>query len=526
MQKPPLPANEAERLSSLADHYILDTPNEQVFDSITTLAAKICDAPYAFISFMDSQRQWFKSTYGLDIHEADRDDSFCGHAIAQNGFMEVADLSKDPRFHDNIYVEGDLQARSYAGTPIRSADGQALGTLCVIDRKPRQLEQGQTEAISALAQLVETLISSRRQQAKFAWLGSVLDAMSEEVALFDIETLHYVYANASALEELDISLGALKDSTPIDVMPELDRETLDSLLRPLRKGEREVVVSEQMRRRKGGALYPVEIRFQIIDTGVPVFASVVRDISERRAIERAQRDLISTVSHELRTPLGSIDGALSVITSGMAGPVPEPVTEMVSLAQRNSQRLVRLVTEFLDLEKAELGKVEFKLQPLDLKEVLGEAVSSNHGFARKHNVELELVEVPQTRVIADSRRLLQVLTNLLSNAIKFSSPEGTVRVESQFVRRDSSERPGHVRISIIDHGAGIPDEFKPYLFEKFSQAQVNTSEKQGTGLGLALVKTYVEAMQGSVTFESGIGAGTTFHVDLPAEDSSFVADSL
>ena len=87
MQKPPLPANEADRLASLADHYILDTPNEQVFDSITTLAAKICDTPYAFISFVDSRRQWFKSSYGVDLQETDRDDSFCGHAIAGSGLM-------------------------------------------------------------------------------------------------------------------------------------------------------------------------------------------------------------------------------------------------------------------------------------------------------------------------------------------------------------------------------------------------------------------------------------------------------
>ncbi|SFR50553.1 PAS domain S-box-containing protein [Marinobacter daqiaonensis] len=516
MQKPPLPANEAARLSSLADHYILDTPSEPIFDNITTLAAKICKTPYAFIGLIDSRRQWFKSTYGADLEEADRDESFCSHAILGEGLMEVPDLSRDPRFHDNPFVEGDFQARFYAGKPIQSDDGRALGTLCVMDRSPRRLTSEQAEAINALTQLVETLLSTRRKEARFAWLGSVLDDMSEEVALFDMDSLRYVYANATALEELDIDLDTLTESTPVDVMPDLDRESLEALLLPLRRGEKEVVISEQMRRHKGGTLFPAEIRLQIIRTGVPVFAIVVRDISERKAIERAQRDLISTVSHELRTPLGSIDGALSVITSGMAGPVPEPIAEMTSLAQRNSQRLVRLVTEFLDLEKAELGKVDFRLKPLDLADVLNEAVSSNQGFAHKHRVGLKLGEVPRAVLIADPDRLQQVLTNLLSNAIKFSAAEDVVTIEAHRLDQDYNDN-GQVRISVIDHGPGIPEAFRPYIFEKFSQAG-GQEERPGTGLGLALAKAYVEGMHGQVHFDSWPQAGTAFHVDLPLSE--------
>lgn len=523
MLKPSLPPNEAERLSSLADHYILDTPSEPVFDAITTLAAKICDTPYAFIALLDSRRQWFKSTYGMNLQESDREESFCGHAILGEGLMEVPDAHEDPRFHDNPFVVGDFHGRFYAGKPIHSTDGQALGTLCVMDRKPRRLEPEQTEAIDALAQLVETLISTRRQQAKFAWLGSILDAMSEEVALFDMTSLRYVYANASALEEMDLDIDTLKESTPVDVMPELDRQALEALLNPLRRGEKDVVISEQMRRRKGGILYPVEIRIQIIKTAVPVFASVVRDISERRALERAQRELISTVSHELRTPLGSIDGALSVITSGMAGPVPEPVAEMASLAQRNSQRLVRLVTEFLDLEKVELGKLEFKIKPLELVDVLNEAVSTNQGFAYKHGVSLQLGEVPSAAVLCDPDRLQQVLTNLLSNAIKFSPTDDAVRIEARRLEEDR-ETGSQVRISVIDRGPGIPEEFRPYLFDKFSQAQSGDAPTQSTGLGLALVKSYVEGMGGRVECESQLHEGTTFHVDLPATESGSESD--
>lgn len=512
MQKAPLHPNEAARLSSLADHYILDTPSEPVFDAITTLAAKICDTPYAFIALLDSRRQWFKSTYGMDEQESDREESFCGHTILGEGLMEVPDATQDPRFHDNPFVESDFHARFYAGKPIRSNDGHALGTLCVMDRKPRQLEPKQTEAIDDLTQLVETLLKTRRQEAKFAWLGSVLDAMSEEVALFDMDSLHYVYANASAVQEMETDFNELKQHTPLDMMPELDQKALDALLQPLRNGEKDVVTSEQMRRRKGGLLYPVEVRLQIIKTTVPVFASVVRDISERKAIERAQRELISTVSHELRTPLGSIDGALSVITSGMAGPVPEPVAEMASLAQRNSQRLVRLVTEFLDLEKAELGRVDFNMKPLDLGEVLNEAVSTNQGFAHKHGVDITLSEVPPATIHADADRLQQVLTNLLSNAIKFSPEGDTVRIKARRVEDSGGEQ---VRISVIDRGPGIPEEFRPYLFEKFSQAQGDKAKRPGTGLGLALVKAYVEGMQGHVHFDSQVMLGTTFHVDLP-----------
>lgn len=515
MIKPAFPENEASRLAALSDHYILDTPSEQVFDNISTLAAKICDTPYAFIALIDSHRQWFKSTYGMDVQESSRDESFCGHAILDEGLMEVPDASRDERFHDNPFVESDFHARFYAGKPIQSAEGLALGTLCVMDRKPRQLTPEQTEAINALAELVETLLKTRRREARFAWLGSVLDSMSEEVALFDMNSLNYVYANASALEELDLDAGALTDTSFPDMFPEFDRKSLEKLLLPLRQGETKVVITEQMRRRKGGAIYPVEIRFQITETPVPVFVSVVRDISERKAIERAQQELISTVSHEMRTPLSSIDGALSVITSGMAGEVPEPVNEMASLAQRNSQRLTKLVNALLDLEKAELGKTDFNLEPLDLATVLDEAVSANQGFATKHGISLRLDEVPPLKVLADPDRLQQVLSNLLSNAIKFSPTEeavciGATRLEAS---HDSS---GLVRISISDQGSGIPEEFRPHLFEKFSQAQSGERKTQGSGLGLALVKAYVEGMHGQVHFDSQEQAGTTFHVDLPA----------
>ncbi|HEX8031270.1 MAG TPA: histidine kinase dimerization/phospho-acceptor domain-containing protein, partial [Vicinamibacterales bacterium] len=162
MIAPPLPADEAGRLAALASYDILDTEQEQAYDDFTSLAAEICDTPIALISLIDSNRQWFKSALGLAREATPREESFCAHALPGKQTLIVGDATKDERFHDNPNVTGSPDVRFYAGAPLVNADGHALGTLCVIDRVPRTLTDGQRNALEALSRQLMTHLELRR----------------------------------------------------------------------------------------------------------------------------------------------------------------------------------------------------------------------------------------------------------------------------------------------------------------------------------------------------------------------------
>lgn len=166
--KTPKPKNEAHRLKVLWQYDLLDTVPEAVFDELTSLAALICNAPIALISLIDEDRQWFKSKFGVTLNETSRDVSFCAHAILQAGLMIVPDATKDARFKRNPLVVSSPKIRFYAGLPLLTPDGHALGTLCVIDQKPRQLTATQKEALALLARHVMTQLELRSHAGELA----------------------------------------------------------------------------------------------------------------------------------------------------------------------------------------------------------------------------------------------------------------------------------------------------------------------------------------------------------------------
>ncbi len=329
--------------------------------------------------------------------------------------------------------------------------------------------------------------------------GSIETVNTAAVRMFGYET--------AELNRRDVSLL-------IDVAEEGDGEFLQRL--GASQGALEDgLVREMEARRKDGSTFPVDVALgaMSLPTGIHVVA-IVRDISERRRMEQLKDEFVSTVSHELRTPLTSIAGSLGLLASGVAGALPEKAARLIQIAQANSQRLVRLINDILDVEKIESGKLMLELVPLDLRDIANRSVDGVQGFADERGVSLTLSEGDPVSVRGDADRLIQVVTNLLSNALKFSPSGGVVHVTV-----DSATRIA--RLSVVDHGPGIPEAFRARIFSKFAQADgSDTRAKGGTGLGLAIAREIAERHGGRLWFESAEGHGATFHLDLPLADAA------
>jgi len=240
------------------------------------------------------------------------------------------------------------------------------------------------------------------------------------------------------------------------------------------------------------------------------FVGLIRDITERKRVEQLKSDFVSVVSHELRTPLTSIRGSLGLLMSPVAGELPETARELLAIAVRNSDRLIRLINDILDLQKIESGEIAVNEEAIDVGSFLEHAVEDNQGIADKFEVTLELKnDAPGAMVYADRDRLMQVLTNLISNAVKFSPPGAAVELMLTHAGDD-------LCFAVTDQGPGIPEEFQSKIFDRFSQADTSATRKQGgTGLGLSIAQSIMELHGGSLRFTTETGEGTTFTFTLP-----------
>lgn len=227
---------------------------------------------------------------------------------------------------------------------------------------------------------------------------------------------------------------------------------------------------------------------------------------------RAKSEFLAVMSHELRSPLTSVKGAIDLVLHGAAGTVNEPVEHLLKMAQRNANRLQRLINDVLDLQKLELNELELEPLHLDPVEFLRETLEEYETSAANANVKLlaEFNDV-ETQVYVDPDRLKQVVGNVLSNAIKFSKAGGQVKCSVQL---DGDL----VRLSVQDAGIGIPKGAEEQVFGRFHQvAHSETRPTEGSGLGMHIARTFIERMKGKIYYESELGEGTTFKIDLPVE---------
>jgi PAS domain S-box-containing protein len=266
-------------------------------------------------------------------------------------------------------------------------------------------------------------------------------------------------------------------------------------------------------RRKDGEIFPQWLTINAIKDSrghTTNYVGVASDISELKASQRVKEEFITTVSHELRTPLTSVLGSLGMIMGNMPEQLPEDTRRLIALAHSNSRRLVRLISDVLDIEKIEAGKMTFDLEPIELATLVWRVIEDSKALAEEAHITISVrTLVPEAWVKADADRLMQALTNLVANAIKFSPPGNPVQVVLR-------EHDTMLRIEVTDRGRGIPKEFHDKIFKKFAQAEdAGSGINAGTGLGLSITKLIVQRHGGLIGFQSIPGERTTFYIDLP-----------
>lgn len=236
---------------------------------------------------------------------------------------------------------------------------------------------------------------------------------------------------------------------------------------------------------------------------------VARDVTESKRQEQMKSEFIATVSHELRTPLAAIMGSVGLLAGKSGDALPDSAKRLLRIAHENCRRLIHIVNDILDIEKMESGRMVCDCKLVEIRALVEQAIEANQSVAADHGVTVRLDEAAARGIVnADPDRLTQVITNLLSNAIKFSARNSEVAVT--IGNADQT-----IRVSVRDHGPGIPDEYKARIFDKFVQADAaDQRSKGGTGLGLSIARQIARLFDGNVDFEDAPGGGTVFNVVL------------
>jgi signal transduction histidine kinase len=241
---------------------------------------------------------------------------------------------------------------------------------------------------------------------------------------------------------------------------------------------------------------------------------VINNMDELKSLDQAKSDFLSITSHELRTPMTSIKGSLNLLASGMMGPIDPTCMKLINVAELETDRLIRLINDLLDLAKIEAGKLPLSTEWRNWAEIVERTAESLTGFASKAGVRIASQAIDTRHdsfeVFADADRVQQVLTNLISNAIKFSPEGSTVTIAHSIAEN------GDFLVHVTDQGPGISAEDQSLIFEKFRQGtSVENPLVKGTGLGLAICKALVEEHGGHLGVESHLGLGSTFWFTLP-----------
>jgi two-component system sensor histidine kinase/response regulator len=517
---------EAERLAAVRHSGLFGTAPEPRFDDIAKLAAAICDTPIALIDFIGDEDVWIKARVGVDLDISSRDLSFCAHTILGDAVMEVCDPSRDERFRGNPFTEGPEGVHFYAGAPLITSDGLPLGALCVIDHKPRALNEDQKNALRALARQVIAHVELERRIAE--------GEASQRALRYIVDHAAEVIYNADASGRFTFVNATAEQIAGMDGEELVGRHFTD-LVRADAREEVLAFYKQQLIDRVRHTYYEFPANFpdgrevwfgqnvQLIYDGERVtgFQAVARDVTEQRRIDeeltrardaaiesaRVKASFLANMSHEIRTPMNGIIGMAGLLSGTELTPDQREIAETI---RSSAESLLGIINDILDFSKIEAGKLVFEEMEFDVLQAVEGAVDLVAEQARSKGIEIITIvdEIVTRTVKGDPGRLRQVLMNLIGNAVKFTE-RGEVVVRVTLASDDTDS--ALLRFEVRDTGIGISPKDRDSLFTPFVQGD-NTSTRRygGTGLGLAISKHLVELMGGEIGVESEPDRGSTF----------------
>ena len=521
---PPVPDNEFYRLQALLEYDILDTEQEAVFDELTQLAATVCNTSMAFLSFMDKDRQWFKSVIGFVLREAPRDSSFCAHAIADHHLLEIADVRQDERFKDHPMVKDAPHIRFYASMPIIDAQGYALGTLCVFDSQVQTLSEHQRRVFKQLAKAVlaqlEAHRSQRQQQAQQRLHLAALNAGSDGFVIADAtqSSLPIIYISPAFSELTGYSEAeCLGRNCRFLQGPETDQDTVAAMGKALQ--EQRPFTAEILNYRKSGEPFWNQVHIDAVrdDKGdVSHFVGTQTDITQRKKLEfsliESNTDLQQyayAIGHDLQSPLRAVNIHLETIRDEFQEQLDPELNTFLDSALNGVQRMNALLQGLLAY-----ARLESRAKPpvtVDTQEIIDQVQQDLQPAIQETHAQISYGTLP--KVSMEPSQCYQLFLNLINNALKYRSEQvPVIRIEAKQVRQR------HV-FSIADNGIGIPAKHQEKVFQIFKQLH-SPSKYSGIGLGLALCARIVSRHSGAIWVESERGQGATFYFTIPvaAED--------
>jgi PAS domain S-box-containing protein len=518
----PTPPNEAERLVAAQSYHLLDTPPEPVFDHIAALAAQICGTPMAAVSVIDSRRQWIKARLGLEIQEVPREISFCTYTILSSSVFIVPDAAADVRFCNSPLVCSGPKLRFYAGAPLITAEGFALGTVAVFDVIPRRLDEAQQNSLALLARVVTSELELRRKMTQ-SWESLQTLVQASPLAIYAVDLQGKVTLWNEAAEHMFGWPAEEVIGRPLPtVLPDREAEFQWMLGRTM-EGENFRV--EIVRRTKDGSHIPVSIStapLRISSGKIVGGMAIADDLTERREAEERLRQaqkmeavgqLAGGVAHDFNNQLMVIRGYGELLMQQAGDPKSRAHLEQILKA---SDQAAALNNQLLAFSRRQV----LQIKVLDLNQILRD-LAKTVGRMMGADIVFNVQPSPQPALVkADLGQVQQVVFNLAMNA-RDAMPKGGrlslvlshEKIDDSAARRHGCSPGEYVCLTAIDSGAGIDPAILPHIFEPF----FTTKEVgKGTGLGLATVYGVVQQSGGAIEVESELTLGATFRVYLPS----------
>lgn len=502
------------------DGFILDVSKEnKLQEQLVKLTQQLPGVVYQFQLWPDGRTAFpyasaaIEYIYGIKAEEVLTDGSKAFEGIYPDDLPAVIQSIETSRHNNTIWQheyrvlksDGSLMWLSGRATPELQTDGSTLWHGYIQDITQAKEYYLELESLNKKLEFSQKCLDLASEQAKIGYWQASL----KNDSLWWSPIIYQIFGVDPNLITPDVAL--FKSTLHPDDVAKVEQSERQARVTGVHN------VIHRIIRPDGEIRWVHELAQLIPEDKDPdlILIGSVQDITERMKLQQVKDEFISTVSHELRTPLTSIYGALNLLMSANVVQLPPKAEKLLGIASSNCQQLSRLINDLLDIEKLVAGKMLFDIKRIEVSPILQRAIDDHQPYAAQQHIELMLTVDTQLEGLTlsiDEYRLMQILTNLLSNAVKFSPAGGTVLMSATKVEDE-------MEISVNDNGPGIAEDFKPKIFQRFSQADASSSKmKGGTGLGLALCKEIVEAMHGSIGFESKQGAGARFYIRLPLKD--------